>query len=453
MTKKVTPTPALPNPVLAETIGIREFSKLCEAANLDEWTALLRLTGGDHAAMTLLRFALRWGEATAVQAAGGWFYREANEFANEAALTRGLLTRARKCLGARLGLQERRDHPRLPGGDYLLKIVVHYRLEPVVFRAAFDLYCLSDATRTVCKTLAELQALIKQYTLLKVAKATHDGTVKVKENTTGKNKKDTAGLQQNDIPTASQDDTAGVHQNDCYKDSNKESFKSSSKASNNLSIKVGAEREISHPEKFELPDFLGTLFDQLGTPNGRTADILEECTRLGDKVAAAVVGRCSAAGSWQYVLNALRNEAAKPEVQVVIAEREYDEARRRQYDADKAAGLLDDAPVFLFVDDSPTPLTAVIQQPDYVGEKAAVWATAYAQLKLQFDQAKFDNWLRDARLIDYRDGMFVVEVGNDMRREMLQNRLYRSVARVVSDALGSTAKIQFVTAQRVGVAS
>lgn len=71
------------------------------------------------------------------------------------------------------------------------------------------------------------------------------------------------------------------------------------------------------------------------------------------------------------------------------------------------------------------------------------WETAYAQLQLQFDQAKFETWVRDARFLRYESGVFVIGVRNEFTREMLQNRLYRAVARVLSDAWGQAAKIQF----------
>jgi len=71
------------------------------------------------------------------------------------------------------------------------------------------------------------------------------------------------------------------------------------------------------------------------------------------------------------------------------------------------------------------------------------WETAYAQLQLQFDQAKFETWVRDARFLRFEGGVFVIGVRNEFTREMLQNRLYRAVARVLSDAWGQAAKIQF----------
>lgn len=71
------------------------------------------------------------------------------------------------------------------------------------------------------------------------------------------------------------------------------------------------------------------------------------------------------------------------------------------------------------------------------------WETAYHQLQLQFDAPKFDTWVRDARFLRYEGGVFVIGVKNDITRNMLQNRLYRVVARVVSDAWGQPATLQF----------
>lgn len=71
------------------------------------------------------------------------------------------------------------------------------------------------------------------------------------------------------------------------------------------------------------------------------------------------------------------------------------------------------------------------------------WDTAYHQLELQLDGGKFETWVRDARFLRYEDGQFVIGVRNSFTRDMLQHRLYRNIARVLSDAWGQTAAIRF----------
>ncbi|MBK8137879.1 MAG: chromosomal replication initiator protein DnaA [Chloroflexi bacterium] len=81
------------------------------------------------------------------------------------------------------------------------------------------------------------------------------------------------------------------------------------------------------------------------------------------------------------------------------------------------------------------------------------WDTAYHQLELQLDGGKFDTWVRDARFLRYEDGQFVIGVRNGFSRDMLQHRLYRNVARVLSDAWGQSAAIRFEIYSLGGTAS
>lgn len=71
------------------------------------------------------------------------------------------------------------------------------------------------------------------------------------------------------------------------------------------------------------------------------------------------------------------------------------------------------------------------------------WETAYHQLQLQLEAGKFDTWVRDTRFLRYENGEFVIGVRNSFTRDMLQHRLYRNVARVLSDAFGKTSDIRF----------
>jgi len=71
------------------------------------------------------------------------------------------------------------------------------------------------------------------------------------------------------------------------------------------------------------------------------------------------------------------------------------------------------------------------------------WAAAYNQLELQLDRASFETWLRGAELVGYEAGIYVVGVANGYARDMLQERLYRNVRRVLSDIAGEHCEIRF----------
>jgi chromosomal replication initiator protein len=71
------------------------------------------------------------------------------------------------------------------------------------------------------------------------------------------------------------------------------------------------------------------------------------------------------------------------------------------------------------------------------------WHAAHRQLELQLDRANFDTWLRDAVLLRVESNLFVIGVGNDYARDMLQERLYRTVRRAVTDCYGEAVELKF----------
>lgn len=72
-----------------------------------------------------------------------------------------------------------------------------------------------------------------------------------------------------------------------------------------------------------------------------------------------------------------------------------------------------------------------------------IWKAAYNQIELQLDRASFDTWLRTAVFLGVEQGVFVIGVHNSLTRDMLQQRLYPLIQRVLSDVAGYDAEIQF----------
>lgn len=419
-------------------IGIREFSEWCRESEIDEWTAMLRMVDGDHAAMTLLRFSLRWGEAEHVKEAGGWFYRTGDQLLQDAALTRSSLTRARETLRVRLGMQEKRQRVRLPGGDLLLKNVMHYRLEPVILRAAFDVYCLEPDARTVCKTHAQLLKMLSSQT----PKA--DKSQKPADDISQMSDFDNSEMPTPDNSQMPDDGDSQMPPDDTYKDSYKESYQSPYQGSDKVSDHQGDERDLKHPERYELPDYLGGLFDELGTPNGKTASILQQCEQLGDKLAAEVAQRCGKARTWDYVLAALQKEAERPEVQVEIAGRAEAARRDAQYQAERSAGLTNDPVAPTFAGDLLPPAPPVLASPPLPPSPAlAAWETAYTQMLLQFEKTKVELWLRQTRFLRCEGEVFVIGVGSEEARELFEGRLYRKMFQMVQDSYRQAVALSF----------
>ncbi len=76
-------------------------------------------------------------------------------------------------------------------------------------------------------------------------------------------------------------------------------------------------------------------------------------------------------------------------------------------------------------------------------EPQQAWQAAYHQLELQLDRASFDTWLRQAMLVGYADGTFVIGVPTSTARDMLEMRLYRNIRRILSDVCGFAVELRF----------
>jgi AcrR family transcriptional regulator len=64
-----------------------------------------------------------------------------------------------------------------------------------------------------------------------------------------------------------------------------------------------------------------------------------------------------------------------------------------------------------------------------------LWSQILAQLQLQMSQGTFDTWLKETRLLA-RDGLrLTVAVKNGFAKEWLENRLYKTIRRVVKNLL------------------
>ncbi|MBN1310752.1 MAG: hypothetical protein JXB30_04965 [Anaerolineae bacterium] len=79
---------------------------------------------------------------------------------------------------------------------------------------------------------------------------------------------------------------------------------------------------------------------------------------------------------------------------------------------------------------------------------AAIWKTAYGELRLQMDQEAFDSWLRYSRLIDYRDvngkPIYVVQVSSQRAQAWLAQRLKKVILRTLSQVAQRPVEVSFV---------
>ena len=71
------------------------------------------------------------------------------------------------------------------------------------------------------------------------------------------------------------------------------------------------------------------------------------------------------------------------------------------------------------------------------------WRSTYNQLEILLEPAQFATWLRDASFHGYEDGVFVIDVVHPYALQMLQERLYRNVRRVLRDVCGRDVELRF----------
>ena len=81
---------------------------------------------------------------------------------------------------------------------------------------------------------------------------------------------------------------------------------------------------------------------------------------------------------------------------------------------------------------------------------ADIWQTAQGELQLQLPRETFDTWLRNARLIAYEDGTYIIGVHNVYAREWLEHRLKKVVGRTVGRIARRTVEVRFVVAAENG---
>ncbi len=72
------------------------------------------------------------------------------------------------------------------------------------------------------------------------------------------------------------------------------------------------------------------------------------------------------------------------------------------------------------------------------------WQAALGQLQLEMNKANFDTWVRDAELISYEDGEFIIGVKNAYARDWLTERLSASVKRILTGVMSRSVQVRFV---------
>jgi chromosomal replication initiator protein len=76
--------------------------------------------------------------------------------------------------------------------------------------------------------------------------------------------------------------------------------------------------------------------------------------------------------------------------------------------------------------------------------KERLWQAALGQLQMEMPRASFDTWVRDAELLSYEDGLFIIGVPNAYAKDWLEDRLLSTVKRILTSLQGRTVEVRFV---------
>ncbi len=76
-----------------------------------------------------------------------------------------------------------------------------------------------------------------------------------------------------------------------------------------------------------------------------------------------------------------------------------------------------------------------------------LWQAALGQIQLEMPRASYDTWVRDAELLAYEDGEFIVGVRNAYARDWLQARLLPTIKRILTGMAGRTVEVRFIVWQ------
>jgi chromosomal replication initiator protein len=75
------------------------------------------------------------------------------------------------------------------------------------------------------------------------------------------------------------------------------------------------------------------------------------------------------------------------------------------------------------------------------------WQAALGHLQVDLPKTTFDTWVRDAELIAYEDGSFIIGVQNAYARDWLDSRLKTTITRLLTGIMDRTVEVRFTVWQ------
>lgn len=75
------------------------------------------------------------------------------------------------------------------------------------------------------------------------------------------------------------------------------------------------------------------------------------------------------------------------------------------------------------------------------------WEAVLGQLQVEMPKGTYDTWVREAELVAYEDGSFVIGVNNAYARDWLESRLKSTVTRLLTGMMNRTVETRFIVWQ------
>jgi chromosomal replication initiator protein len=72
------------------------------------------------------------------------------------------------------------------------------------------------------------------------------------------------------------------------------------------------------------------------------------------------------------------------------------------------------------------------------------WQATLGQLEMEMPKAAYDTWVRDAELVSYEDGSFIIGVHNAYARDWLESRLLSKASRMLTGIMNRTVEVRFI---------
>ncbi len=83
-----------------------------------------------------------------------------------------------------------------------------------------------------------------------------------------------------------------------------------------------------------------------------------------------------------------------------------------------------------------------------LAEAERIWQATLGELQLQMTRGTFNQWLKPTRVLERRDGVFVIGVDSDYMQDWLDSRLRAKVERTLAGVVGGEVEVEFVVSTR-----